>query len=135
MLLEQGDSVYMIQPHHEQRTTYINTGYLAAASMDEKPADKPGIPLQYIDYVHVFSEHEAGILASHGDHDHAIELELDKPPPLKPIYPLSQNELGVSRRCPDSLCTQEGWQSPPMCGLLGSKFDHHQKLLSNSSHQ
>lgn len=95
MLLAQRSPVYMVQAHHERGATYVGAGYLVAASTDERPADKLDIPLQYIDFAHVFSEQEVGILASNGDHDHAIELEPGNPPPLKPIYALSQNELKV----------------------------------------
>ena len=47
------------------------------------------------DYDDIFSEEEAGILALHCDHDHVVNTESGISLPLQPIYPLSQNELGI----------------------------------------
>jgi hypothetical protein len=39
------------------------------------------LPKDYKDFEDVFSEAQAGVLAPHRDHDHAIELEAGKRPP------------------------------------------------------
>jgi hypothetical protein len=41
----------------------------------------------------VFLETQAGILAPHQDHDHAIKLEPGKRPPQRPLYSLLAKEM------------------------------------------
>ena len=55
----------------------------------EETPDTLDIPMYYTDFLYIFLEEEAGILASHDNHDHGIDIEPGKSPPLKPIYPLS----------------------------------------------
>ena len=94
-MLEHGDRAYMVNPEFHESKVRLNAGYTTSIADTEETPDTSGVPTYYTDFLHVFSEEEAGILASHGDHDHGIDIEPGKSPPLKLIYPLSQTELGI----------------------------------------
>jgi hypothetical protein len=51
----------------------------------------------YKDYAEAFLETEAGILANHGLHEMAIDLELGKEPPYGPLYSLSATKATLLR--------------------------------------
>ena len=53
------------------------------------------LPNSLKDYLDVFSTNNAKKLAPHHDIDLAIELQLGKNPPYRPIYPLSPRELAA----------------------------------------
>ena len=57
------------------------------------------LPMEYRDLHEVFEDkldHEA--LPKHQPWDHAIPIEDGKEPPFGPIYPLTEQELGVLRK-------------------------------------
>ena len=94
-MLEHGDQAYIVNPEFHESKVRLNTGYTTSIADTEETSDTSDVSTYYTDFLHVFSEEEAGILASHGDHDHGIDIEPGKSPPLKLIYPLSQTELRI----------------------------------------
>ena len=85
-MLEHGDQAYMVNPEFHESKIRLNTGYTTSIADTEETPDTSGILIYYTDFLHVFSEEEAGILASHSDYDHGIDIEPGKSPPLKLIY-------------------------------------------------
>ena len=85
----------MINPEFHESKVRLNAGYTTSITDTEETPDTSGVPIYYTDFLHVFSEEEAGILASYSDHDHGIDIEPGKSPPLKLIYPLLQTELRI----------------------------------------
>ena len=87
-MLEHGDQAYMVNPEFHVSKVRLNIGYTTSIADTGGTPATPNILTYYTDFLHVFSEEEAGILALHGDHDHGIDIESGKSPPLKLIYPL-----------------------------------------------
>ena len=87
-MLEHRDWAYMVNPEFYESKVRLNVGYTTSIVDTEETPDTSDVPIYYTDFLHVFSEEEAGILASHGDHDHGIDIEPGKSPPLKLIYSL-----------------------------------------------
>ena len=56
------------------------------------------LPLEYHDYLSVFSQSEADKLPSHRPCDHKIELQPGKEPSYGPLYNMSQDELKVLKK-------------------------------------
>jgi len=73
-----------------------------------KPEELPAYLREYAD---VFSEKEANILPEHANHDHGIDLEPGMDPPHRPIYNLSEKELGVLRNYIEEALAK-GWIRP-----------------------
>ena len=94
-MLEHGDWAYMVNPEFHESKVRLNAGYTTSIADTEETPDTSDVPTYYTDFLHVFSEEEAGILTSHGDHDHGIDIEPGKSPSLKSIYPLLQTELRI----------------------------------------
>ena len=94
-MLEYRDWAYMVNPEFHESKVRLNTGYTTSIMDTEETPDTLDILIYYTDFLHVFSEEEAGILTLYGDHDHGIDIEPGKSPPLKLIYPLSQTELEI----------------------------------------
>ena len=94
-MLEHRDQAYMMNPEFHESKVRLNTGYTTSIADTEETPDTSDIPTCYTDFLHVFSEEEAGILTSHDDHDHGIDIEPGKSPSLKSIYPLLQTELRI----------------------------------------
>ena len=88
-MLEHGDQAYIVNPEFHESKVRLNTGYTTSIADIEETSDTSGISTYYTDFLYIFSEEEAGILALYSDHDHGIDIEPGKSPPLKPIYPLS----------------------------------------------
>ena len=94
-MLEHRDQAYMVNPEFHVGKVRLNAGYTTSIADTGGTPATPNIPIYYTDFLYVFSEEEAGILASHGDYDYGIDIEPGKSPPLKLIYPLSQTELEI----------------------------------------
>ena len=94
-MLEHRDWAYMMNPEFHVGKVRLNIGYTTSITETGGTPVILNIPTYYTDFLHVFSEEEAGILALHGDHDHGIDIEPGKSPPLKLIYPLFQTELKI----------------------------------------
>ena len=56
------------------------------------------LPLEYYDYLSVFSQNEADKLPSYRPCDHKIELQPGKEPSYGPLYNMSQDELKVLKK-------------------------------------
>ena len=89
IMLEHGDWAYMVNPEFHESKVRLNAGYTTSIVDTEETPDTLDIPMYYTDFLYIFLEEEAGILASHDNHDHGIDIEPGKSPPLKLIYPLS----------------------------------------------
>jgi len=63
-----------------------------AATTDQPPKEDLGVPSEYHDFLDVFDEVEADVLAEHRPYDLKIELEEGAEPPLGRIIPLSPRE-------------------------------------------
>ena len=85
----------MVNPEFHESKVRLNTGYTTSIADTEETPDTSDVLIYYTDFLHIFSKEEAGILASHGDHDHGINIEPGKSLPLKLIYPLLQTELEI----------------------------------------
>ena len=57
-----------------------------------------GVPKLYHDFADVFSKAKADTLAPHWEYDLKIEIDETAKPPVGPIYPLSESELGSLRK-------------------------------------
>ena len=69
----------------------------AAAISDgtpDNPVDLTGVPLEYHDYMDVFSKKKANTLAPHWPFDLKIGLEEGTEPPIGRLYSLSLSEQG-----------------------------------------
>ena len=66
----------------------LNAGYTTSIADTEETPNISDVSIYYTDFLHVFSEEEAGILALYDDYDYGIDIEPGKSPPLKLIYPL-----------------------------------------------
>jgi hypothetical protein len=53
------------------------------------------LPPEYIEFIDVFSEEQAGILSENTAYDYIIDLKEGTQPPYKLLYPLLQEELHV----------------------------------------
>lgn len=88
-MLDYGNPAYLVNLEFYKDGVRLNMGYITS-NVDKKAISiDPDILIYYTDFLHVFLEEEAGILASHGDYNYRIKIEPGKSPPLKPIYPLS----------------------------------------------
>ena len=58
---------------------------------------KEKLPLEYHDFLDVFSQKEADKLPPHRGYDHRIRLKKDTKPPFGPLYDMSRDELLVLR--------------------------------------
>ena len=76
-------------PVYVLHTRSIADGDASIGLFGATVVDDRGIPMEYADYGDIFSEEEASILAPHRDHDHVVNTEPGKSPPLRSIYPLS----------------------------------------------
>ena len=85
-MLEHGDQAYIINPEFHESKVRLNTGYTTNITDTEETYDILDILIYYTDFLHVFSEEEAGILALYSDYDYGIDIEPGKSPPLKLIY-------------------------------------------------
>ena len=94
-MLEHGDQAYMVNPEFYESKVRLNAGYTTSIADIEETPDISGVPIYYTDFLYIFSEEEAGILALYSNHNHGIDIESGKSPPLKLIYPLSQTELRI----------------------------------------
>ena len=94
-MLEYRDQVYMVNPEFHKSKIRLNIGYTTSIIDTEETPDTSGVLIYYTNFLYVFSEEEAGILASYSNHDHGIDIEPGKSPPLKLIYPLLQTELRI----------------------------------------
>jgi len=64
-----------------------------AAQTGEADPEIPGLPKEYQEYRDIFSIQKAKLLLKHRPYDLAIQIEVDKIPPLGPIYSLLVLEL------------------------------------------
>ena len=87
-MLEHGDQAYIVNPEFHESKIRLNTGYITSIADTEETPNTLDVPIYYTDFLYIFSKEEAGILASHNNYDHRIDIEPDKSPPLKLIYPL-----------------------------------------------
>ena len=84
-----------------------NHGGIKVLLSQTSDTDPPSIPPEYADYAEVFSDKEAGRLASHKSTDHAIDTG-ENEPPYGPLYNLSARELQVLRDYIDEALAK-GW--------------------------
>ena len=56
------------------------------------------VPVEYHDFLDVWSQKEADRLPPHRHYDHKIELEEGKTPPFGPLYSMSREELQVLQK-------------------------------------
>ena len=84
-----------MNPEFYESKVRLNAGYTTSIADIEETPDISGVLIYYTDFLYVFSEEEAGILALYSDYDHGIDIEPGKSPPLKLIYPLLQTELRI----------------------------------------
>ena len=91
-------------------------------SLDE--AKEAQIPPEYAEYEDVFSKEKSSVLAEHGSHDLAIELQPGTQPPHQPLYNLSEVELQYLRKYLAEYL-QRGWirrsRSPAGAPILFAK--------------
>ena len=76
----------MMNPEFYESKVRLNTGYITSIADTEETPDTSDVLIYYTDFLYIFSEEEAGILTLYSDHDHGIDIEPDKSPPLKLIY-------------------------------------------------
>ena len=88
IMLEHRDQAYMVNPEFHESKVRLNMGYTTSIADTKETPNTLDIPIYYTDFLYIFSEEEAGILALYGNHDHRIDIEPGKSPPLKLIYPL-----------------------------------------------
>ena len=69
-------------PVYVLHTRSIADGDASIGLFGATVVDDQGIPMEYADYDDIFSEEEASILAPHHDHDHVVNTEPGKSPPL-----------------------------------------------------
>ena len=84
-----------MNPEFHESKVRLNMGYTTSIADTEETPNISDVSIYYTDFLHVFSEEEAGIVASYDDYDYGIDIEPGKSPPLKLIYPLSQTELRI----------------------------------------
>ena len=83
----QGSQCFRLQVATPKATGQSATNILGPTNLD-------GVPKEYHDFADIFSKSKAGVLANHHPYDLKITLEEGaSPPPLGPIYLLSQEEL------------------------------------------
>ena len=83
----QGSQCFHLQVMTSEATCRSATNILGPINLD-------GVPKEYHDFADVLSKSKAGVLADHHPYDLKITLEDGvSPPPLGPIYSLSQKEL------------------------------------------
>ena len=56
------------------------------------------VPVEYYDFLDVWSQKEADRLPPHRHYNHKIELEKGKTPPFSPLYSMSHKELHVLQK-------------------------------------
>ena len=110
-MLEHRDWAYMVNPEFYVGKVRLNAGYTTSITDIGGTPVTPNIPTYYTDFLYIFSEEEVGILALHGDHDHEINIEPGKSPPLKLIYPLFQTELEIVQEYIQQVL-DKGWIQP-----------------------
>lgn len=85
------------QAQKQGGTTYVVTLAEVSTSKEEKPVVHE-VPVEYHEYLDLFSKEEADKLPPHRTYDHEIPLEEGKTPPHGPIYKLSEEELAALRK-------------------------------------
>lgn len=87
---------HVFLPSSDCSTQDVTQALLASAVTDSTPSTPPEIPLKYHAFADVFDKEQANTLPCHRPGvDHSIPLTQDAQVPYGPIYPLSQDELGV----------------------------------------
>jgi len=84
----EGSTKYQLQLHPSDSAK-------ACSSSASAPPDLNIVPLEYCDYVDVFSKAKASELPPHRDYDLKIDLEEGTSPPLGTLYSLSPVELST----------------------------------------